>query len=79
MMFHDIGDREVPFAEGERLARAWPGARLRTLEGLGHNRPLNDAKVVRETLAFLANAGATGKAPRSIAARDAGETNRMAR
>jgi len=56
MVFHDIGDREVPFAEGESLARVWPGARLRTLEGLGHNRPLTDAKVVRETLAFLGNA-----------------------
>jgi pimeloyl-ACP methyl ester carboxylesterase len=65
MMFHDIGDREVPFAEGELLARVWPGARLRTLEGLGHNRPLTDAKVVRETLAFLgtAVAPAAGETP----------------
>lgn len=65
MMFHDVGDREVPFAEGELLARVWPGARLRTLEGLGHNRPLTDAKVVRETLAFLGNAGAPAIALRS--------------
>ena len=81
MMFHDIGDREVPFAEGELLSRLWPGARLRTLEGLGHNRPLTDAKVVRETLAFLGNAGApaAGEAPRASPARDAGEKNRMAR
>ena len=81
MMFHDIGDREVPFSEGEILARAWPGARLRTLEGLGHNRPLADARVVRETLAFLANAGApaAGEVPRSSPTRDAGEKRRMAR
>jgi pimeloyl-ACP methyl ester carboxylesterase len=81
MMFHDIGDREVPFAEGEVLARVWPGARLRTLEGLGHNRPLTDAKVVRETLAFLGNAGApaAGEVPRSSPTRDAGEKRRMAR
>ncbi len=81
MMFHDVGDREVPFAEGELLARAWPGARLRTLEGLGHNRPLADAKVVRETLAFLGNAGApaTSEAPRASATRDAGEKSRMVR
>lgn len=78
MMFHDIGDREVPFAEGDLLARAWPGARLRTLEGLGHNRPLTDAKVVRETLAFLGNAAA-GEAPRVSPTHDPREQNRMAR
>jgi pimeloyl-ACP methyl ester carboxylesterase len=53
LLFHDEGDREIPFAEGESLARTWPGARMRRLRGLGHNRPLADPEVVREALAFI--------------------------
>ena len=54
LLFHDQDDRQIPFAEGESLARAWPGARMRRLQGLGHNRPLADPGVVREALAFIA-------------------------
>jgi pimeloyl-ACP methyl ester carboxylesterase len=53
LVFHDIDDRAVPFAEGEALAGAWPGACLRPLQGRGHNRPLSDPDVVREALAFI--------------------------
>jgi pimeloyl-ACP methyl ester carboxylesterase len=53
LVFHDVDDAEVPFAEGEALARAWPGARLTALRGRGHNRPLRDPDVVREALAFI--------------------------
>ena len=55
LVFHDVDDAEVPFAEGESLARAWPGARLTALHGRGHNRPLKDPDVVREALAFIAS------------------------
>src|SRR6266700_4605099 len=54
LVIHDVDDGQVPFAQGEALARAWPGARLRAFQGLGHNRPLKDADVVREALAFIA-------------------------
>lgn len=54
LVFHDVDDREVPFTEGAALARSWPGARLRPLEGRGHNRALRDPEVVREVLSFLA-------------------------
>ncbi|HET6148677.1 MAG TPA: alpha/beta fold hydrolase [Polyangia bacterium] len=54
LVFHDVDDAEIPFAEGESLARAWPGARMRPLAGLSHNRPLKDPEVVREALAFIA-------------------------
>jgi pimeloyl-ACP methyl ester carboxylesterase len=62
LLFHDLGDREIPFAEGESLARVWPGARMRPLQGLGHNRPLQDPDVVREALAFIAGPERAGAA-----------------
>jgi len=54
LVFHDVDDPEIAFAEGESLARAWPGARLRPLQGLGHNRPLKDPDIVREAVDFIA-------------------------
>jgi hypothetical protein len=35
---HDPTDREVPFAEAELLAAAWPTAALTPIEGVGHRR-----------------------------------------
>jgi pimeloyl-ACP methyl ester carboxylesterase len=66
LVFHDVADREVPFAHGRAIAEAWPAARLVPLTSLGHTRPLADREVVRTTVAFLregvAVAGAAGKA-----------------
>jgi pimeloyl-ACP methyl ester carboxylesterase len=53
LILHDVGDREVPFAQGRAIAEAWPNARFVTLERLGHARPLSDAAVVRQVVAFL--------------------------
>ena len=53
LVFHDPGDREVPFEHGRAIADAWPGARLVPLHGLGHKRLLGDEAVIRETVAFL--------------------------
>jgi pimeloyl-ACP methyl ester carboxylesterase len=53
LVIHDIGDREVPWSEGERYARFWPGARLITTSGLGHNRILGDTAVIGAVLDFL--------------------------
>lgn len=53
LVVHDTGDREVPFAEAEAIAGAWPGARLHRTEGLGHRRILRDPGVAAEVAAFV--------------------------
>lgn len=53
LVVHDLEDREVPWAEGERYARLWPDARLLNTRGLGHNRIVEDASVIDAALAFL--------------------------
>ena len=53
-VFHDAGDRDVPFAEGEAIVAAWPGAELHRTEGLGHRRILKSAEVQARAVAFLA-------------------------
>lgn len=52
LVVHDIGDREVPVAHGDRLAELWPGAELDTWTSLGHFRILTDPDVVRKVVAF---------------------------
>jgi pimeloyl-ACP methyl ester carboxylesterase len=54
LILHDREDREVPFEEGAELARRWPGAELRPVEGLGHLRILRDAGCVAAAVGFLA-------------------------
>ena len=54
LIVHDEDDEIVPFAEGQQIAAAWPGARLYATRGLGHNRILRDAQVVRQVVAFVA-------------------------
>src|SRR5690606_25377202 len=53
LVVHDLCDREVPWEEGERYARFWPGARLLSTHGLGHNRIVDDPAVIGTALAFL--------------------------
>lgn len=53
LVVHDRADREAPFAGGEALARAWPGARFLATEGLGHTRILWDGTVVASAMDFL--------------------------
>lgn len=53
LIVHDLEDREVAWAEGERYARYWPDSRLLSTQGLGHNRILGDAGVRAQALAFL--------------------------
>jgi pimeloyl-ACP methyl ester carboxylesterase len=53
LIIHDLDDHEVPWEEGERYARYWPGARLLTTQGLGHHRVLDAPEVIDATLAFL--------------------------
>jgi len=53
LVIHDEADEVIPFAEGQGIAAAWPGAQLLATQGLGHNRILRDAGVVQSALAFL--------------------------
>ena len=54
LVVHDRDDREVPWADGQLLHRAWPESRLVTTRGLGHRRVLRDPSVVALTTEFLA-------------------------
>ena len=53
LVVHDLDDRDVPWEEGERYARYWPGSRLLTTQGLGHHRVLDAPEVIDATFAFL--------------------------
>lgn len=53
LVVHDRDDKEVPYAEGEELAEAWPGADFVATEELGHQRILRDPKVVDRVAAFV--------------------------
>ncbi|GAA1653040.1 alpha/beta fold hydrolase [Georgenia ruanii] len=53
LVIHDRHDKEVPYADGERVAGAWPAARLHTTETLGHQRILRDPGVVAEVTRFV--------------------------
>jgi pimeloyl-ACP methyl ester carboxylesterase len=55
LVIHDLDDREVPFAKGERLAESWPGAELWVTEGLGHTRILRDPEVLSRVVHFVCN------------------------
>lgn len=59
LLLHDRGDEDVPYAQGEEIAAAWPGARLMATTGLGHRGLLRDPDTVRATVAFLG--GAAGR------------------
>lgn len=54
LVVHDLEDREVPWAEGERYARYWPQARLLSTTGLGHHRIASQPEVIADALRFLA-------------------------
>ena len=52
LVIHDRDDLEVPFADAERIAREWPGAKLVATVGLGHQRILRDDRVVQHVVDF---------------------------
>ncbi|SDT34391.1 alpha/beta fold hydrolase [Microlunatus soli] len=52
LLIHDRRDKEIPYAEGERLAAAWPDAELISTEGLGHQRILADPTVIARAVDF---------------------------
>jgi pimeloyl-ACP methyl ester carboxylesterase len=58
LVIHDVEDGQVPFAHGQQIAQAWPGARLLTTRGLGHARLLRAPQVVGAAVEFVAGGGA---------------------
>lgn len=59
LIVHDVGDDEVPIAQGRELAEAWPGAQFIATSGLGHRRILSDPDVIDRSVSFLAASLAT--------------------
>ena len=53
LIIHDREDAEVPFADAEAIATAWPTAQLREVEGRGHRRILLAPEVVAAVVDFL--------------------------
>jgi pimeloyl-ACP methyl ester carboxylesterase len=53
LIVHDRDDPDVPYAHGEEIAAAWPGAELLTTSGLGHRAVLRDPEVIKRTATFL--------------------------
>jgi pimeloyl-ACP methyl ester carboxylesterase len=62
LVIHDRDDAEVPWSDGSRIAQAWPGARLLTTSGLGHQRLLRDPAAIGAAVSFLAE-GSAGLCP----------------
>ena len=60
LVFHDGEDPEVPFSEGEMLARLVPNGEIVRTSGLGHHRIARDPSVVRSAVRFLVGDGAGG-------------------
>ena len=53
LVFHDEGDRDVPWEDAESIVRAAKEANLVTTSGLGHRRIIQDAEVVQQAVDFL--------------------------
>lgn len=58
LLIHDTGDRQVPYADSERIADHLVGARLIRTFGLGHFRILRDPDVIAAATRYIADANA---------------------
>jgi pimeloyl-ACP methyl ester carboxylesterase len=55
LFVHSADDRVIPLSDARENAARWPGARLVTVDGLGHARLLRDPAIVAKTVAFIAD------------------------
>jgi pimeloyl-ACP methyl ester carboxylesterase len=53
LIVHDRHDQDIPLADGEAIAQAWPGAKLIVTDGLGHHAIMRNELVARRIAAFL--------------------------
>ncbi len=72
LVFHDEGDREVPWRDGAAITRSAKRGRLVTTAGLGHSGILRDPEVVKQAVDFLGHrtAGQTLGQNRDSAVKD---------
>jgi pimeloyl-ACP methyl ester carboxylesterase len=54
LVFHDLDDETIPWADGAAIAAAWPGAELVTTNGLGHRDIVRAPEVVQRATEFIA-------------------------
>jgi pimeloyl-ACP methyl ester carboxylesterase len=66
LVIHDRADREVPVADGEALAAAFPSGRFLATEGLGHRRVLSSPAALDAIAEHLGQGrpGAVARRPR---------------
>ena len=57
LVVHDRQDAEIPFADGERTADSWRGARFLATSGLGHRSLLRDRTVIESVARFCIEGG----------------------
>lgn len=53
LVVHSLDDRQLPYEEGVTLVARWPGALLRSVEGLGHMRILRHTSCIADAVDFL--------------------------
>ena len=53
MVFHDPGDREVPWSDAQAIVRAWRGSELAAVGGVGHTRILATPSVIARVVRFV--------------------------
>jgi pimeloyl-ACP methyl ester carboxylesterase len=63
LIFHDPGDREVPFEFAERMVEAWPASRLVPAPSLGHKRILRDPAVIASAVDYASGLVSERHAP----------------
>ena len=59
LLIHDRDDAETSWEGSAAIAGAWPGARLVTTTGLGHNRILRHPEILTEITSFMNRMGQT--------------------
>jgi pimeloyl-ACP methyl ester carboxylesterase len=59
LLLHDPTDREVPFAEAEFLAAAWPTAALTPIDGVGHRRIMQSGAAIDRAVRLIGDGIAT--------------------
>lgn len=53
LLIHDTNDIDIPWQEGEAVARAWNDAKFIKTSGLGHRRILRDDLVIKTAVAYI--------------------------
>ena len=54
LLFHDLGDAEIPHEDSVKTAHAWSRSRLITTQGIGHRSMLRDPTLIAQAVEFVA-------------------------